>query len=384
MSARSLTPPAGARNLSRRMRTHSSRTLRSLVALVALVVLGVPSVCVLAPPAVAGESDAALQRRAREAYDLGLRHYKVGDFTHAIDKFKEAYVIRPDPSFLFNIGQAYRQLGDASSAIRAYRNYLKDRPAAPNRADVEAFIRELEAGPSKAPPAAGPPPALVEPAPVDPGIGDTPPADPAANPPPPADPNPNPAINSNPDPNPPPPAVGVPPPALPDGIVLVPAPPPSRLGLEVSAGFSYRYLYEASFLGAQVELRVGSRTDRAKLFYSLRVFGGQGLPGLATVTISSGFVGQGRIGRVYLGGGAHAGLFFASGPVTGMRSDQTLGASLDLDVAVMQWGRRELLVGVTGAVDLLLGSQLGTYPHSNQNTGIPVMATGVLHAGFGF
>src|SRR5262245_44689361 len=108
------------------------------------LLLGVAGVSVLpARTAVAAETDAELRKRAREAYEIALRHYKVGDWARAAEKFKEAYLIRPDPSFLFNLGQSYRQMGDAPSALRAYRNYLKDSPDAPNRKDVEQFIREL-------------------------------------------------------------------------------------------------------------------------------------------------------------------------------------------------------------------------------------------------
>ena len=82
---------------------------------------------------------------------------------------------------------------------------------------------------------------------------------------------------------------------------------------------------------------------------------------------------------MYLGGGAHVSWLFLSGPVgKELLWDQTLGASVEADVAVARWGERELLVGATGVVDLLLGSLIGN------NNGTPVMSSLIAHVGVGF
>src|SRR5262249_53512921 len=47
-------------------------------------------------------------------------------------------------SFLYNIAQCYRQLGDKPNAIRFYRTYLRETPNAPNREDVTRLISVLE------------------------------------------------------------------------------------------------------------------------------------------------------------------------------------------------------------------------------------------------
>src|SRR5439155_26759054 len=49
-----------------------------------------------------------------------------------------------EPSFLFNIAQCYRQVGDKPNAIRFYRTYLRETPSAPNRDEVNRLISTLE------------------------------------------------------------------------------------------------------------------------------------------------------------------------------------------------------------------------------------------------
>lgn len=80
---------------------------------------------------------------ALSSYDEGMKHYNLGDFRTAREKFRSAYLSVADPAFLFNIGQASRMLGDAEDAIRSYRAFLRERPESPNRSLVEKFIAQL-------------------------------------------------------------------------------------------------------------------------------------------------------------------------------------------------------------------------------------------------
>jgi hypothetical protein len=84
------------------------------------------------------------EQRARALYDEGMKFYNTGDFPVALESFKAAYFAKPDPIFLFNMGQCYRMMGDAEASARQYRAYLRQRPDAPNRADVERFIHDAE------------------------------------------------------------------------------------------------------------------------------------------------------------------------------------------------------------------------------------------------
>jgi tetratricopeptide (TPR) repeat protein len=83
------------------------------------------------------------RQSARDSYRRATQHYELGEYQKALDDFKEAYRNRPDPALLFNIGQCYRQLGDAAQALREYRVYLLKDPDGPNREDVLELINKL-------------------------------------------------------------------------------------------------------------------------------------------------------------------------------------------------------------------------------------------------
>jgi hypothetical protein len=97
---------------------------------------------------------------ARAHFDSGQRLYDVGEFARALEEFKASYLASDDPVLLFNMAQCQRQLGQGVEASRLYRNYLRRRPDAPNRAEVERRIEELRATtPGDSAPAAHAPPA---------------------------------------------------------------------------------------------------------------------------------------------------------------------------------------------------------------------------------
>lgn len=159
--------------------------------------------------------------KARAHFQRGTSYYNLSRFEDALKEYETAYLEHPDPVFLFNIGQCYRQLGQHDLAIRSYRNYLRTADNPPNRADVEDKIKELEAmvargggkppgveaaagassgkaAPPRGPAERGPsqPPAAVAP----PAVAQVPaPADPVASPPPfVAPPVPDPALSATP------------------------------------------------------------------------------------------------------------------------------------------------------------------------------------------
>jgi tetratricopeptide (TPR) repeat protein len=96
--------------------------------------------CVL----LAGRAHAEDKAKAREAFESATRHYDLTEYREALAAFKEAYRNYPDPSFLFNIGQCHRQLGDKEQAIKFFHNYLSKVPDAPNRDAVRSMIAHLE------------------------------------------------------------------------------------------------------------------------------------------------------------------------------------------------------------------------------------------------
>lgn len=98
----------------------------------------------------------------RRHYETGTRLFSVGEFERAALEYRAAYELRPHPALLYNIAQAYRNAKNSERAIFFYRSYLRNAPAASNRAEVEGFIAKLEASPPPPPPIV-PPPAAVSP-----------------------------------------------------------------------------------------------------------------------------------------------------------------------------------------------------------------------------
>jgi hypothetical protein len=81
---------------------------------------------------------------ARELFTQGNTFYDLGQFDKAIDAWQRGYQLKNDPGFLYNIGQAYRTMGDAEKAIFFYKRYLINAPKAKNRAEVEQKIEALQ------------------------------------------------------------------------------------------------------------------------------------------------------------------------------------------------------------------------------------------------
>lgn len=80
---------------------------------------------------------------AKAHYEAATRLYDVHEYEAALKEYKEGYLAKPDPAFLFNIGQCYRRLGKTEQALEFFREYLrKAAPGDPNRPQVEARIRE--------------------------------------------------------------------------------------------------------------------------------------------------------------------------------------------------------------------------------------------------
>jgi hypothetical protein len=83
---------------------------------------------------------------AKDFYNQGTRHYELGHYQDALTSFESAYMAVPDAAFLFNIGQCHRKMGHDKEAVSFYKSYLRNAPNAPNRADVQKRIQELEDG----------------------------------------------------------------------------------------------------------------------------------------------------------------------------------------------------------------------------------------------
>jgi tetratricopeptide (TPR) repeat protein len=95
------------------------------------------------PNAASAQSEAQ-KRQAKEHYEKATRLYELAKYGEAIAEYEQSYMLIGDAALLFNIGQAYRLWDRPEEAIRSYKNYLRQRSDAPNRADVEKKIADLE------------------------------------------------------------------------------------------------------------------------------------------------------------------------------------------------------------------------------------------------
>jgi tetratricopeptide (TPR) repeat protein len=121
---------------------------------------------------------------AREHYQKGTSNYDLGRYADAIKEFEAAYEIKNDPALLYNLAQSHRLAGNSEQALHFYRTYLRYVPKAPNRAEIESRIAQLDqqVNQKNAPPST-PPSQTSPPAATTPSIGTEPGASPYPIPP---------------------------------------------------------------------------------------------------------------------------------------------------------------------------------------------------------
>jgi tetratricopeptide (TPR) repeat protein len=82
----------------------------SLLAGIALLgLLGLPSVAL-------GQSDEEVS--VKQAYKMGMTHYKKGEFEEAITDFRKALDQQPHPVLIYNLSQSYVRIGEWEKAVK--------------------------------------------------------------------------------------------------------------------------------------------------------------------------------------------------------------------------------------------------------------------------
>ena len=97
---------------------------------------------------------------AKAKYREAARQFDLTEYAAALDGFREAYRLAGDPVFLFNIAQCHRKLGHTQEALTFYKSYLRRRPDAANRDEVERRITEMEKAEAAQPTAPTPAPGV--------------------------------------------------------------------------------------------------------------------------------------------------------------------------------------------------------------------------------
>lgn len=99
---------------------------------------------VLAIVLLAATAAADPDPRAVAAYQEGKQLFTTGQFVDAAARFEAAYAIEPDPVYLYNIAQAYREGKVCAKAVTYYREFLRVVPDPPDPDQVRADLREAE------------------------------------------------------------------------------------------------------------------------------------------------------------------------------------------------------------------------------------------------
>jgi tetratricopeptide (TPR) repeat protein len=81
---------------------------------------------------------------ARQLASRAQVHFDLGEYEQAVVAYREAYRLVPSPGLLYNLGQAYRLMGDCVAATTMYRNYLRLAPRSEYRSMVRRHLTNLE------------------------------------------------------------------------------------------------------------------------------------------------------------------------------------------------------------------------------------------------
>jgi tetratricopeptide (TPR) repeat protein len=84
------------------------------------------------------------KERAQVHFERGIEEFRAKRYKAAIDAFLLANDVYPSSAISFNIARAYESLGDASGALRFYRDYLRRTTAAPDAAQIARRIEVFE------------------------------------------------------------------------------------------------------------------------------------------------------------------------------------------------------------------------------------------------
>jgi tetratricopeptide (TPR) repeat protein len=126
------------------------------------------AILILLLPQVAAEAKETTRIQATRRYNLGVQHYKAGEYADAVTEFEAAYEQLPKPEWLFNLASACRMANQPQKALDYYKKYLAEMPDAPNKTQVEQRIAEMEKQLAPPPPPPepekkAPPPQIVAP-----------------------------------------------------------------------------------------------------------------------------------------------------------------------------------------------------------------------------
>jgi tetratricopeptide (TPR) repeat protein len=81
---------------------------------------------------------------AKARFRRGVELYRQKKWREAMAEFEAAYRLKPHGAIQFNVAQCRERLADWPGALRSYEDYLREVPAAPDRAAVRASTKRIE------------------------------------------------------------------------------------------------------------------------------------------------------------------------------------------------------------------------------------------------
>ena len=101
------------------------------------------SILLIASFIILGVSYGCFADDAEDLYNKGIVYYKQGDFTNAMECFKESIMEKPNYGVAhYGIGLVYSQGGDYAAAVRHYTHALKNKPVGPESGYTVAVLWE--------------------------------------------------------------------------------------------------------------------------------------------------------------------------------------------------------------------------------------------------
>jgi tetratricopeptide (TPR) repeat protein len=104
-----------------------------------------PSAAPNAEAAAQQESGAfgTIDEQVQERLARARTHFSAGRYDDAIVELQSAYKLKPNPNYLFSIGQSHRRAGRHHEALDSYRRFLKESQNTPLRVETTNYITEL-------------------------------------------------------------------------------------------------------------------------------------------------------------------------------------------------------------------------------------------------
>ena len=101
---------------------------------------------ILASSTAARADDSSNRQGAFKHFQRGVTLYGEADYRAALVEFKRAYLLAPNPSVLYNVGETQYQLQDYAGALTTFEHFLAETSSGDgHRAEVEGDLETLRA-----------------------------------------------------------------------------------------------------------------------------------------------------------------------------------------------------------------------------------------------